>query len=190
MNYLLKKIESIMQENRRIHLPEVEDSQLEEGGGIYYMNGRNGTHFDWFVNRSLPNFMMFYDDESNLGALKLALFTNGEIIIYVYKDFGKTLDREIRMELDVSDQELWRLVTLLNNQADRLSLWDVNIHILNTDVDITDRQIVAFCHNLENDDPALDELPTLEQIILWQKNVGKNQKLGFIWKSLAWGKGE
>lgn len=32
------------------HMPDLSFDDLEEGGKVYYMNGKNGTEFDWFVN--------------------------------------------------------------------------------------------------------------------------------------------
>ena len=60
------KILNAMKENMR----EVSSDTLEEGGKVYYMNGKNGTEYDWFVNDHLPTFMVFYNDEKNLGAAK------------------------------------------------------------------------------------------------------------------------
>ena len=33
----------------REYLPDVPSNDLEENGNIYYMNGKNGTEFDWYV---------------------------------------------------------------------------------------------------------------------------------------------
>ena len=47
---------------------------LEENGTVYYMNGKNGTEFDWHVNDRLSDFMVFYDDEDKLGAVKASVY--------------------------------------------------------------------------------------------------------------------
>ena len=54
------------------NLPEVSSDVLEENGKVYYMNGKNGTEFDWFVNNHLPTFMVFYNDEKNFMMMKTA----------------------------------------------------------------------------------------------------------------------
>ena len=52
-------------------------SELEEDGKVYYMNGKNGTEYDWFVNEHLPSFMVFYNDRQNLCAVKATVYTDG-----------------------------------------------------------------------------------------------------------------
>ena len=48
------KILNAMKEN----MPEISSDTLEEGGKVYYMNGKNGTEYDWFVNDHLPTFVI------------------------------------------------------------------------------------------------------------------------------------
>ena len=71
MNRILNEIKQIIKQNISEYLSEVQLSHLEENGAVYYMNGKNGTEFDWHVNDHLPSFMVFYNDEQNLGAVKL-----------------------------------------------------------------------------------------------------------------------
>lgn len=71
MNRILNEIKQIIKQNISKYLSKVQLSDLEENGAVYYMNGKNGTEFDWYVNDHLPSFMVFYNDEQNLGAVKL-----------------------------------------------------------------------------------------------------------------------
>lgn len=57
------------------NMPEVSSDTLEEDGKVYYMNGKNGTEYDWFVNDHLSTFMAFYNDENNLGAAKANVYS-------------------------------------------------------------------------------------------------------------------
>ena len=66
MNRILNNISEKIIEAIKENMPEVSVDELEEGGKVYYMNGKNGTEFDWFVNNHLPTFMVFYNDEKNL----------------------------------------------------------------------------------------------------------------------------
>ena len=68
MNKILAQVEKYMLEALKANLPDVSKSELENDGAIFYMNGKNGTAFDWFVNDRLPNFFIFYNDKENLGA--------------------------------------------------------------------------------------------------------------------------
>ena len=71
MHKVLSEIKEIINKSIYEHLPDVQSSDLEENGNIYYMNGKNGTEFDWYVNEHISDFMVFYNDEKNLGAVKL-----------------------------------------------------------------------------------------------------------------------
>lgn len=84
MNRILNEIKKIIKQNIIEYLPEVKLEDLEENGAVYYMNEKNGTEFDWYVNEHLPSFMLFYNDKQNLGAAKLLIYTNGEVVLYIY----------------------------------------------------------------------------------------------------------
>ena len=53
------------------------------------MNGQNGTEFDWYVNDRLSSFMVFYNDEANLGAVKLYLNRSATADVFLYGEQGK-----------------------------------------------------------------------------------------------------
>lgn len=57
MNKILNDIKEIINENIKIYLPDVKPTDLEENGMIYYMNGKNGTEFDWYVNEKKKRFI-------------------------------------------------------------------------------------------------------------------------------------
>ena len=50
MNKILTEIKKIAQENIKKYLPKVSNKDLEENGKIYYMNDKNGSTFDYYVN--------------------------------------------------------------------------------------------------------------------------------------------
>lgn len=77
MYRIINDIQTIIKNAMSENLPEVSPDALEENGKIYYMNGKNGTEYDWFVNDHLPPFMVFYNDEKNLGAVKATVYTDG-----------------------------------------------------------------------------------------------------------------
>ena len=58
MNRILNEIKEIIKQNINEYLPEVKSSDLEENGTVYYMNGKNGTEFDWYVYLVLWYFIM------------------------------------------------------------------------------------------------------------------------------------
>ena len=59
MNDILSQVEKFMHGALKEKLPEISLSDLEDNGAVFYMNGKNGTAFDWYVNDHLPCFFMF-----------------------------------------------------------------------------------------------------------------------------------
>ncbi len=111
MNRILKEIKKIIDSNIELYLPHVKISDLENDGEIYYMNGKDGTEFDWYVNDKLPPFMVFYNDEANLGAIKLLLYNDGGIVVNIYDEKGKKLIKEVHTCLDANKkitEEGWK----------------------------------------------------------------------------------
>ena len=89
MNRILSELRAIVDRERTRWLPEVTDKDLEKSGAIFYMNGQNGTEFDWYVNGRLPSFMVFYNDEANLGIVRLNLNCSGAAEVFLYGEQGK-----------------------------------------------------------------------------------------------------
>ena len=116
-----------MERNMELYLPHVKDCDLENGGAIYYMNGKDGTEFDWYVNDKLPPFMMFYNDDANLGAMKLLLERDGRIEAYIYDEKGKKLIQKVETSLDVAETDVLELAVLLRNEADDKHIWEASI---------------------------------------------------------------
>lgn len=147
MNPILEKIKDLFHSNLKLYLPHVKNRNLENKGEIFYMNGKNGTEFDWYVNDKLPPFMSFYNDKENLGALKLLLYKDGETEIYIYDEKGKKLIKELNIHLDVAESDLLALAVLLRNEADDRCIWDAGIERINTDVRVSDEKIQEFKEN-------------------------------------------
>lgn len=89
MNQTLRELRAIADPGAGQVLPEVTDQDLEKSGALFYMNGQNGTEFDWYVNDRLSSFMVFYNDEANLGAVKLYLNRSATADMFLYGERGK-----------------------------------------------------------------------------------------------------
>ena len=113
MNKILKDIKQIINENINKYLTDAKSSDLEENGNIYYMNGKNGTEFDWYVNEHISDFMVFYNDEKKLGAIKLTLYSDGNILIYIYGDKGNKIVQKIETTMNITEQEMLDLSVML-----------------------------------------------------------------------------
>lgn len=150
MNHVLNLIKEIIRNNMELYLPHVKISDLENDGEIYYMNGKNGTEFDWYVNDKLPPFMVFYDDEANLGAMKLLLYNDGGIVVYIYDEKGKKLIKEVHTYLDTNETDLFELAVILRNEADDHNIWGASIESINTDIEADDEKINDFKENKKN----------------------------------------
>ena len=56
MNKILAQVDKFMHKALAEKLPEITSNDLEDDGAVFYMNGKNGTAFDWFVNEHFPCF--------------------------------------------------------------------------------------------------------------------------------------
>lgn len=147
MNRILNKIKEIIDSNIKLYLPHVKTSDLENDGAIYYMNGKDGTEFEWYVNNKLPPFMVFYNDEANLGAIKLLLYNDGGIVVYIYDEKGKKLIQEVNTHFDVNETDIFELAVILRNVADDNKIWDADIESINTDIEVDDEKLNEFKEN-------------------------------------------
>lgn len=150
MNRILNEIKKIINSNIEFYLPHVKTGDLENDGAIYYMNGKDGTEFDWYVNDKLPPFMVFYNDEANLGAIKLLLYNDGGIVVYIFDEKGKKLIKEVNTYLEVNESDLFELAVILRNEADDNNIWGAGIESINTDIEVTDDKINEFKENKKN----------------------------------------
>jgi len=144
MNSVFRQIQEIIDENLQLHLAHVKRSELENDGAIFYMNAQNGTEFDWFVNGHFPSFMVFYNDQANLGAVKLLLDHSGEAQLFLYDDKGKKLVKTVTAQLAASETELQKLAAVLTREADGKKFWDGDITKIDADLELSDAELRDF----------------------------------------------
>ena len=147
MNEILNEIRRLIRESRTMYLPHVKAEALEENGAVYYMNGKNGTEFDWYVNGKVSDFFVFYKDENNLGAVKLTLYRDGGVLVYIYDEHGRNLIKEIKTYVEASMEEIFTFAVLLRNVMDDKKIWDANIDSIDTGVILTADHISEFKNN-------------------------------------------
>lgn len=147
MNTILNTIKELIFDNRKLYLPHVRDEDLEENGAVYYMNGKNGTEFDWYVNEKISDFFVFYDDENCMGAVKLTLYSDGGILIYLYDEHGSKLIKEVKTFIDVPEEEILKLAVFLRYGMDDKKIWDAKIDDIVWSKGITADQISEFQEN-------------------------------------------
>ena len=147
MHKVLSEIKEIINKSIYEHLPDVQSGDLEENGNIYYMNGKNGTEFDWYVNEHISDFMVFYNDEKNLGAVKLTLYIDGKVLILIYGDKGNTLAQKIETSINITEQEMINLAVMLKKEADDKRIFDKGIDQIDSDINVSADDIAEFQNN-------------------------------------------
>lgn len=183
MNRILSEIKEIIKQNIKEYLPEVKLSDLEENGTVYYMNGNNGTEFEWYVNDHLPSFMVFYNDKQNLGAVKLSIFTDGGVDIFIYGDKGNTIVKEVKTSIEVLENELLNLAIILKSEADDKMIWDASIDKINTDVKINDKKITGFQEAKEYMEPIKNRFIIMNQTACVSKKIiEEDWKVGYMFR--------
>lgn len=91
----------------------------ELDGKIYYMNGNDGTAFDWNCNERVCEFMVFHENE--MGYIKLMVYNDNLITIYVYADGGMHPTKELERHYYKNPLEL---ANFLYRTFDMNDLWD------------------------------------------------------------------
>lgn len=122
---LLNDIKKYLEEERRKALPEIEKGELCENGKIYFMNGKNGTAFEFRENNSTPAFAQFYKN-SEMGCIKVYLYKDGFLSGYFWHDgemYGKATE-----SLKICTPEKARAFSRwLNNQYDRYGIFNCEV---------------------------------------------------------------
>lgn len=186
MNKLIKEIKSLINKSINEYLPDIKPSDLEDNGAIFYMNGRNGTEFDWHVNEKISNFMVFYNDEKNLGAAKFTICNNGGVLGYIYGEQGNVMIEEIKTFMDVPDDEILKLAVILKNQADDQKLWDANIDSINTDVEISEDKITEFQESRQYYEPSINRTKILNSTAYVSRRILEDGwKVGYMCREEA-----
>lgn len=181
MNKILHEIQLKIQETLREYLPEVSVDELEEAGKIYYMNGKNGTEFDWFVNEHFSDFMVFYNDESNMGAIKATVYTDGAMVIYVYGDNGKELINKVDTCIDVEESELLALAVSLRMNFDDKNVFDASIEKIDVDSIPNQKNIEDFLEHKSYYEPSIIRRDLMDKYCIVSKKVTRDGwKVGYM----------
>ena len=180
MNEVFEQVEKYMLEALNTNLPDVSMSDLEKDGAIFYMNGKNGTEHDWYVNEHLPSFFIFYNDEENLGAVKANLYTDGGMTVYVYGDRGHGEPIQLEYTIDADQERLSELAAILTKNVDEKCIWDEDIRILDADGK-PDAQTFEQFKSSEKDHEEIKQLrDMMGQTVLVSKKVREEGwKIGY-----------
>lgn len=123
-----REIERIIQIARNKYA-EITDEVLD-ANGIYYMNGNDGTLFDWEYNNRLCEFYVFY--KSGIGFIKACVFSDNIVRVYIYEDGG--FDPVCKFTEDLKDVSASDFAKVMHSIADNRLAWDEPIDSLNWEV--------------------------------------------------------
>lgn len=117
---LKEKIVQIFEETRRLY-PSITDDMLCDNGAIYYMNGNDGTDFDWNCNHRLCEFFIFHNKEKGeIGFIKLVISDNDTYRVEVYPSGEMTPKQKLKGNLKEGDALfLYNLFVQLADNEDK-----------------------------------------------------------------------
>ena len=98
----------------------------ELDGKIYYMNGNDGTDFDWHMNDMLCEFMMFHTNE--MGYIKMSIKSDDSVKVYIYPE-GEMIPSAERKYV-FPDGSAKELAIAMYELCDAENIWDVDIDML------------------------------------------------------------
>ncbi len=104
------------------HAVGITPEQLLDSGAIFYMNGNDGTDFDWRFNNRTCEFMVFYKS-TNYGIMQVVVTDCGFIKGYYYADNGKADAIHLESQY-VGAIEALELKNWLEDNFDDKMLWD------------------------------------------------------------------
>ena len=115
---MLNQIVEIVNEIRKKY--PVIGNELD--GKIYYMNGNDGTDFDWECNDRLCEFMVFHENE--YGYIKIMVNKNNSVDVYVFANGGMSPTATIKMRYNgnVSNFKNYMMCKFDDN-----GIWDESI---------------------------------------------------------------
>lgn len=181
MHKALSEIREIINKSISEYLPDVQSGDLEENGNIYYMNGKNGTEFDWYVNEHISDFMVFYNDENNLGAVKLSLYADGKILMYIYGDKGNTVVQKIETSINMTEQELLNLAVILKKATDDKGLFGKGIDKIDSDIKASADDVAEFQNNEKSYDKIIERKNLFNRkAIVSAKILREGYKVGYM----------
>lgn len=180
MNKVFEQVSLYMHKALEKELPELKASDLEKNGAVFYMNGKNGTAFDWYVNEHFPCFFIFYNDKENLGAVKATLYTDGGLSLYVYGDKGHAEPKTIEETVDASAEELLDLAVLLTKNADGNKVWDDDITKIDADGKPGREDMDIFLSLEDYHKPMIERRDLLPKTVIVSKKIREGGwKIGY-----------
>lgn len=116
-----EQIRDIIEKARKEHFT---DKGLATMEGIYYMNGNDGTDFDWGVNNRVCEFYIWKPDES--GLIKFLAERGNTFTMYVY-DYESPYSGKYKKYEGTLDIDMYDLACHLQASFDDKGIWNAPV---------------------------------------------------------------
>ena len=144
---IIEKIKSVFVDIRE-KCPLIKDEDLRSNGAIYYMNGNDGTDFDWDANDHTSEFYIYHSNE--IGFIKLYVNKDDTYTAYVYPNGEMKAVATVRGNLDEGDGLY--LATILYRKADRLYIYDAIIDEIDFSYEPDEWELQEMKNEYDEDD--------------------------------------
>ena len=180
MNKIFTQIDHYMHDALKQSMPDIKTEDLEKDGAVFYMNGKNGTAFDWYVNEHFPCFFIFYNDKENLGAVKATLYTDGGLSLYIYGDKGHAKPEQYEVKIDADEKSLLDLAISLTYNADGNKIWDEDIRLIDVSEKADKDFVEKFLSLKEAYKPMIERRDMMSKTVIVSKKVREEGwKIGY-----------
>lgn len=144
---IIEKIKTVFADIREKY-PLVTDEDLHNSGAIFYMNGNDGTDFDWDVNDRCCELYMYHKNE--IGFIKLYVNKGDTYTAYVYPNGEMSATETIRGDLKEGDSLY--LAALLYRKADREYIYDAIIDEIDFSYEPDERELQEMKNEYDEND--------------------------------------
>lgn len=144
---IIEKIKGVFADIRKKY-PLITDEDLHSNGAIFYMNGNDGTDFDWNANEHTSEFYMFHENE--IGFIKLYVNKGDTYTAYVYPNGEMSAVETVKGDLDEGDSLY--LAALLYQKADREYIYDGNIDEIDFTYEPSEFELIEMNGDYDEDE--------------------------------------
>lgn len=138
---IIEKIKGVFADIRKKY-PLIAEEDLYDKGAIFYMNGNDGTDFDWNTNGHCSELYMYHENE--VGFIKLFVSANDTYTAYVYPNGEMSAVETIKGDLEEGDSLY--LATILHRKADMNGIFDKNINNIDFSYEPSDFELSDMNH--------------------------------------------
>ena len=144
---IIEKIKGVFAGIREKY-PLITDEDLHSNGAIFYMNGNDGTDFDWNANDNTSEFYMYHENE--IGFIKLFVNKEDTYTAYVYPNGEMRAVETIKGDLNEGDSLYF--AALLYRKADSEYIYDADINEIDFSYEPDEWELEEMKNEYDEDD--------------------------------------